>query len=241
MSDSGLPTRITVLSGGVGGARFLQGVLRLVPRTATPTGAPTSVTVVANTADDIWVHGLKVCPDLDTVMYTLGNGIDTERGWGRLEETWHAKEELAAYGVEPTWFGLGDLFYHYNALRGRSKGEGASAFERALAIDPEDGQSRLHLLELRVWEGNATKVDSLLPGLDEGSDFAAKWPFVQALIVGDTSVERRVAAEFRQLNDRALVRVVIHSASTFPSNLPAATVNSRKCFVAGSRSTGINP
>jgi LPPG:FO 2-phospho-L-lactate transferase len=98
------PQRLTVLSGGVGGARFLQGVLRLVERT----GADTEVTVVANTADDIWVHGLKVCPDLDTVMYTLGNGIDPERGWGRTAETWNAKEELAAYGVEPTWFGLGD-------------------------------------------------------------------------------------------------------------------------------------
>ena len=63
---------------------------------------------MANTADDLWVHGLKVCPDLDTVMYTLGGGIDDERGWGRVAETWHAKEELAAYGVEPTWFGLGD-------------------------------------------------------------------------------------------------------------------------------------
>ena len=99
-----LPRRVTVLSGGVGGARFLQGLLRLVERT----GAETKVTVVANTADDIWVHGLKVCPDLDTVMYTLGDGIDTGRGWGRTEETWNAKAELAAYGVEPTWFGLGD-------------------------------------------------------------------------------------------------------------------------------------
>jgi LPPG:FO 2-phospho-L-lactate transferase len=95
---------VTVLSGGVGGARFLQGVLRLRERT----GAHTEVTVIANTGDDIWLHGLKVCPDLDTVMYTLGDGIDTERGWGRKGETWHAREELAAYGVEPTWFGLGD-------------------------------------------------------------------------------------------------------------------------------------
>ena len=121
------------------------------------------------------------------------------------------------------WFGLGDLYYHYNALRGRSKGEGRTAFERALAIDPEDGQSRLHLLELSVWEGNAAKVDSLLGGLDEGSDFAAKWPFVHALIVGDTAAERRIATEFRQLNDRGAVRVVIHSASAFPSNLAGAT------------------
>lgn len=99
-----VPARITVLSGGVGGARFIQGVLRLIERT----GAESQVTVIANTGDDIWLHGLKVCPDLDTVMYTLGDGIDTERGWGRKAETWHAKEELAAYGVEPTWFGLGD-------------------------------------------------------------------------------------------------------------------------------------
>jgi LPPG:FO 2-phospho-L-lactate transferase len=99
-----LPPKVTVLSGGVGGARFLQGVLRLRERT----GSATEVTVVANTGDDIWLHGLKVCPDLDTVMYTLGDGIDPERGWGRTDETWHAKEELAEYGVEPTWFGLGD-------------------------------------------------------------------------------------------------------------------------------------
>jgi LPPG:FO 2-phospho-L-lactate transferase len=98
---------ITVLSGGVGGARFLQGLLHHLD--TVDTGAECAeVTVVTNTADDIWLHGLKVCPDLDTVMYTLGGGIDEERGWGRTDETWHAKEELAAYGVEPTWFGLGD-------------------------------------------------------------------------------------------------------------------------------------
>ncbi|MCW2736927.1 2-phospho-L-lactate transferase [Nocardioides sp.] len=101
--------RITVLSGGVGGARFLQGLLHGLRTGAVPGGsAATEVTVVANTADDWWIHGLKVCPDLDTVMYTLGEGIDVERGWGRRDETWSAKAELEAYGVEPTWFGLGD-------------------------------------------------------------------------------------------------------------------------------------
>ena len=102
-----VPRSITVLSGGVGGARFLQGLLRLVERTGGD-ASETRVTVVANTADDIWLHGLKVCPDLDTVMYTLGDGIDPERGWGRRDETWSVKTELAAYDVEPTWFGLGD-------------------------------------------------------------------------------------------------------------------------------------
>ena len=106
------PARITVLSGGVGGARFLQGLLHLLDRASNGdrperAGRPV-VTVIANTADDIWLHGLKICPDLDTLMYTLGGGIDRERGWGRTGETWHAKEEQTAYGVQPTWFGLGD-------------------------------------------------------------------------------------------------------------------------------------
>jgi LPPG:FO 2-phospho-L-lactate transferase len=103
-ADPVIPARITVLSGGIGGARFIQGLQRLVARS----GSTSQIDVVANTGDDIWLHGLKVCPDLDTVMYTLGGGIDTERGWGRLDESWRVKEELAAYGVEPTWFGLGD-------------------------------------------------------------------------------------------------------------------------------------
>ncbi len=92
--------RITALAGGIGGARFLRGVLAALP--------DAEVTVIGNTGDDIWVHGLRVCPDLDTVMYTLGGGISAERGWGREGETFTVKDELAAYGVEPTWFGLGD-------------------------------------------------------------------------------------------------------------------------------------
>jgi LPPG:FO 2-phospho-L-lactate transferase len=92
--------RITVLAGGIGGARFLRGLLAAAP--------DAEVTVIGNTGDDIWIHGLRVCPDLDTVMYTLGNGISEERGWGREAETFTVKEELAAYGLEPSWFGLGD-------------------------------------------------------------------------------------------------------------------------------------
>jgi LPPG:FO 2-phospho-L-lactate transferase len=92
--------RLTVLAGGIGGSTFLRGLLKTRP--------DAEITVVGNTADDITLFGLRVCPDLDTVMYTLGGGISAERGWGREDETWVIKEELAAYGVEPTWFGLGD-------------------------------------------------------------------------------------------------------------------------------------
>ncbi len=142
------PPRLTVLSGGVGGSRFLQGVLRLVERT----GADTRVTVVANTADDIWVHGLKVCPDLDTVMYTLGGGIDPERGWGRTAETLNAKEELAAYGVEPTWFGLGDrdIATHLVRTQMLDAGYPLSAVTAALCRRWEPGVDLLPMTDDRV-------------------------------------------------------------------------------------------
>ncbi|MCV7288805.1 2-phospho-L-lactate transferase [Mycolicibacterium wolinskyi] len=104
--------KITVLVGGVGGARFLLGVqnlLRLGSFSDDP-GNPGEheLTAIVNVGDDAWMHGVRICPDLDTCMYTLGGGIDPERGWGHRNETWHAKEELAAYGVQPDWFGLGD-------------------------------------------------------------------------------------------------------------------------------------
>ncbi|KAB1137615.1 2-phospho-L-lactate transferase [Micromonospora sp. DT46] len=94
--------RIVVLTGGIGGARFLVGVRAY----AREVGA--EVTAVVNVGDDLLLHGLKVCPDLDSVMYTLGGGADPERGWGRVGESWTVKQELAAYGAEPSWFGLGD-------------------------------------------------------------------------------------------------------------------------------------
>ena len=103
--------RITVLAGGIGGARFLRGV-----RAARPGD---EITAIVNTGDDITLHGLRICPDLDSVMYTLGDGIDRDRGWGRADETWRIKDELATYGAEPAWFGLGDLDIATHLVRTR--------------------------------------------------------------------------------------------------------------------------
>lgn len=110
--------RITVLAGGIGGARFLRGV-----RTACPDA---DITAVVNTGDDITLHGLRICPDLDSVMYALGDGIDTDRGWGRAEETWRLRDELAAYGGEAPWFGLGDLDIATHIVRTQMLAAGAS-------------------------------------------------------------------------------------------------------------------
>ena len=97
--------RIVALAGGIGGARFLRGVQRALGGREASTA---DLTVVVNTGDDITLYGLRICPDLDTVMYTLGGGIDEERGWGRKDETFVAKSELEAYDVPTAWFGLGD-------------------------------------------------------------------------------------------------------------------------------------
>lgn len=96
-------TNITILAGGVGGARFIRGARAL----ADSTGA--AITVVANTGDDLWLTGLRVCPDLDSILYSLGGANDLERGWGRAGESGRVSAELAAYGVGWPWFTLGDL------------------------------------------------------------------------------------------------------------------------------------
>lgn len=101
--------RIVVLAGGIGGARFLRGLKKAAPEA--------DITVIGNTGDDIHLFGLKVCPDLDTVMYTLGGGIHQEQGWGRADESFAVKEELAAYGVGPEWFGLGDRDFATHIVR----------------------------------------------------------------------------------------------------------------------------
>lgn len=122
--------RVTVLAGGIGGARFLKG-LQSYLNEVDPDGR---ITVIGNTGDDIWVHGLRVSPDLDTVMYTLGDGIDTDRGWGRRDETFHAKDELQAYGVEPTWFGLGDRDIGTHLVRTASLNAGYSLSDVTRAL-----------------------------------------------------------------------------------------------------------
>jgi LPPG:FO 2-phospho-L-lactate transferase len=101
--------RITVLAGGVGAARFLRGLKAAAP--------DDEVTVIGNTGDDITLFGLRVCPDLDTVMYTLGGGINEEQGWGRAEESHRIRAELAAYGASPDWFTLGDRDFATHIVR----------------------------------------------------------------------------------------------------------------------------
>jgi LPPG:FO 2-phospho-L-lactate transferase len=118
--------RIAVLAGGIGGARFLRGA-----RAARPDD---DITAIVNTGDDVTLHGLRICPDLDSVMYTLSGAHDAERGWGRQDETWRIMDEFKAYRAEPSWFALGDLDIGTHLVRTRMLDAGFSLSDVTAAL-----------------------------------------------------------------------------------------------------------
>jgi LPPG:FO 2-phospho-L-lactate transferase len=126
--------RVTALAGGIGAGKFLRGLVRAV--------SPEAVTVIANTGDDITMHGLHVSPDLDSLTYWLGDVFDRERGWGRRDETFRATEELRSFDPEQAWFNLGDLdlathLYRTNLLAaGETLTSATAAVARRFGVVP---------------------------------------------------------------------------------------------------------
>lgn len=161
-SPAGVPTaeatppfRVTVLSGGVGGARFARGMRRHLARS----GREATLTCIVNTGDDMWLNGLRVCPDLDSVMYGLAGVHDRDRGWGRADETERVSAELLAYGVGADWFTLGDLDLGTHIARSQMLREGLGLTEvtRRLSSRWDLGATLLpateHSVETRVRVG----------------------------------------------------------------------------------------
>ena len=126
---------VTVLAGGVGAARFLEGVVQVV--------APRDVTVISNVGDDEEFFGLRVSPDIDIVIYTLAGAVDAEKGWGLVGETFQALEALRRFGYE-TWFNLGDGDLATLAHRTMMLNDGASLSDATASIAAAFG------LELRI-------------------------------------------------------------------------------------------
>ena len=102
------PLKVVALAGGIGGARFLKG-LRLIENL--------DISVIVNNGDDITMHGLRICPDLDSVIYNLAGESDLVRGWGRKDETWVVQAQLAHYLGQEQWFNLGDKDYATHIYR----------------------------------------------------------------------------------------------------------------------------
>ncbi|HLB12409.1 MAG TPA: 2-phospho-L-lactate transferase [Dehalococcoidia bacterium] len=111
---------IVALAGGYGGSKLAQGLYRVLP--------PGELTVIVNTADDLTLFGLRVCPDLDTVMYTLAGLVNRKEGWGVKGDSFHGLAMLGRYG-EPTWFRLGDRDMATHLLRTRLLAEGRTLTE----------------------------------------------------------------------------------------------------------------
>jgi LPPG:FO 2-phospho-L-lactate transferase len=182
----------------VGAGRFLRGLVQVV--------APERLTVVANTGDDIRLHGLHVSPDLDTVTYTLGGGAHPEQGWGRADETFHVADELRERYGEPTWFALGDRDLATHLVRNRLLGEGRPLSEATARIAASwrlpftllpmtdeavttrirttDGRD-LHFQEWWVGEGAELDVDEVV---FDGADDAAPAPGVLGAIAAADAV-----------------------------------------------------
>jgi LPPG:FO 2-phospho-L-lactate transferase len=117
--------RVVALAGGVGAGKFLRGLIRVV--------SPEDVTVLVNTGDDLHLHGLHVSPDLDSVLYWLSGVADTERGWGRAEETFRTRDELGRIGGQ-AWFALGDLDLATHLFRGHLLAEGQTLSQATEAL-----------------------------------------------------------------------------------------------------------
>jgi LPPG:FO 2-phospho-L-lactate transferase len=126
---------VAVVSGGVGAARYLRGLIAAVDD-------PRTITAVVNTGDDCVLHGLSISPDLDTITYTLAGAIDPERGWGLVDETWRAMEALGRFetvrpagsGAAPRWFNLGDRDLATHFYRTARLDEGATLTEVSTEI-----------------------------------------------------------------------------------------------------------
>ena len=145
--------KITVLAGGVGAARFLEGVVQVLP--------PEDITVISNTGDDDEFFGLHVSPDIDTVIYTLAGAIDPAQGWGLEGETYQALDALRRFGYE-TWFNLGDADLATHAFRTRLLREGATLSDATARIAAAFG------LRLRVLPMSDDAVRTIVE-TDEGA------------------------------------------------------------------------
>ncbi|MFJ8134286.1 2-phospho-L-lactate transferase [Streptomyces hydrogenans] len=204
--------RIVVLAGGIGGARFLRGLKQAVP--------DAEITVVGNTGDDIHLFGLKVCPDLDTVMYTLGGGIHEEQGWGRAGETFAVKEELAAYGVGPEWFGLGDKDFATHIVRTQMLGAGypLSAVTEALCARWQPGVRLLPMSDDRVETHVAIEVD----GEQRAVHFQEYWVKLRASV--DAKAVVAVGAETAAPAPGVLEAIAAADVILFPPSNPVVSV-----------------
>jgi LPPG:FO 2-phospho-L-lactate transferase len=174
-----MASTVAVLAGGVGAARLLAGLVRVVP--------PAGVTAVVNVGDDTVLHGLAISPDLDTVTYTVAGAIDPERGWGLADETWQAMAALERYGGD-TWFRLGDRDLGTHLYRTQRLADGAPL--SAVTAEIARGWG----LELALMPASDDPVRTRLTLADSGEEVAFQDYFVRRQHAVAVSAVRFVGA-----------------------------------------------
>lgn len=186
--------KVVVLVGGVGGAKLALGLAKILP--------PEDLTIIVNTGDDTWLYGLRICPDLDTIMYTLSGLVNKDNGWGIAGDTFQTITAMKRYG-EDTWFGLGDQDMATHILRTRWLHAGQSLTEVTAQLTKKLGipQQVLPMTNEPV----ATIVDTLEHGeIDFQTYFVRfRWqPTVKKLRL-DGIGQAQVTDEIQQAMERA--------------------------------------
>lgn len=167
---------ITTIAGGVGAARLLRGLTRVVD--------DADLTAIVNVGDDLVLHGLAISPDLDTVTYTVAEAIDPDRGWGLVDETWHAMRTLDRYGGA-SWFGLGDRDLGTHLHRTQRLADGARLHEvtaeivRAWGIGFTILPATDDRLRTMVTLAADDPADGLAPPLPAGTEISFQEYFVR--------------------------------------------------------------
>ncbi|HXJ63876.1 MAG TPA: 2-phospho-L-lactate transferase [Actinomycetota bacterium] len=204
--------RVVALAGGIGAGKFLRGLVRAVP--------PTDVTVVVNTADDIVLHGLHVSPDLDSVVYWLGGGMDRERGWGRLDESFRAVEELRRFGASGDWFSLGDLDLATHLFRTGLLSNGATLSEATARVAARFG------LACRVLpmsdEPVTTRVEAVSMGRVRDLHFQEYW--VERHASDEVKAIRYEGAASSRPAPGVLAAIAAADVVVFPPSNPVASI-----------------
>jgi len=189
--------RITVLAGGVGGARFVRGLREECGR-RWPDGSggtAASVDVIVNTGDDLWLAGVRLMPDFDSLLYALAGVNDTERGWGRAGETERVAAELREWGVGWPWFTLGDLDLGTHLARTAWLREGATPSQVAARL-----QTRWPL-GVRLIPATDTEVETYVevadaeePGGEREMHFQEWWTRYRAALPAIAFRQRNIEA-----------------------------------------------
>ncbi len=167
---------IAVLCGGVGAARMLAGLATVVD--------PTELTGIVNVGDDLELHGLRICPDLDTITYTLSDEVNPATGWGLRDESWQAMEMIERYGGV-RWFGLGDRDLGTHLYRTHRLHEGADLatvtreITAAWGLGPRLLPATNEPLRTMVTLAESDRPGAVSPGLPAGSEISFQEYFVQ--------------------------------------------------------------